>query len=220
MIRTRSYLAFVLAVALGMMSASAQTTRPAATTQAAGAVTSADPALAINLMRQEMVDAFNKGDLDRLLSHLDPDVVVTWQNAEVCRGPEAVRAYYNKMMVGPDKRVKSVAANPTVDDRHVYGDWAISWGKMNDTFVLTNGSDFAFDSRFTASIARRGDAWKVTSFHVSVNAFDNPILRIAAKKAATLALLLGAVVGLVIGLIVGMLIKRRGRARAGAGGTA
>ena len=29
----------------------------------------------------------------RILEHLDPDVVVTWQNGEVCRGREQVRAY-------------------------------------------------------------------------------------------------------------------------------
>ena len=31
----------------------------------------------IAIMRDAMVDAFNKGDLDRLLSHTTPDVVVT-----------------------------------------------------------------------------------------------------------------------------------------------
>src|SRR5689334_21757485 len=120
----------------------AQTTQP---------VSDEDPLQAINHLRTELVDAFNKGDDDRLLSHLDPDVVVTWQNGEVCRGPQAVRAYYNKMMTGPDKRVEKVSADPKVDDRHVYGDWAVSWGKMNDHFVLTDGSQLALDSRFTAT---------------------------------------------------------------------
>ena len=76
---------------------------------------------AIGLLRQELIDSFNKGDLDRLLSHLDPDVVITWQNGEVCRGPTAVRAYYDKMMKGPDRRVEKVSADPKVDDRHVAG---------------------------------------------------------------------------------------------------
>jgi hypothetical protein len=65
------------------------------------------------------------------------------------------------------------------------------------------------DSRFTATIARRGDVWKVSSFHVSVNAFDNPILGFAAKKAGGWALLLGLLAGLAVGTIVGLLIQRR-----------
>jgi ketosteroid isomerase-like protein len=186
----------------------APTTRPAS---APTAVTAVDPTQAIGQLRQELIDSFNKGDLDRLLSHLDPDVVITWQNAEVCRGPDAVRAYYDKMMKGPDRRVDKVSADPKVDDRHVYGDWAVSWGSMNDHFTLTDGSELSMKSRFTATIARRGDVWKVTSFHASVNAFDNPILGYAAKKAGTWALVIGMLVGILIGAVAGALVARRRR---------
>src|SRR4051812_98418 len=182
----------LLAIVLPMFAAraSAQAAPTTAPSEAA-AVKVDDPTQAITQLRQELIDSFNKGDLDRVLSHLDPDVVITWQNGEVCRGPGEVRAYYDKMMKGPDRRVDKVSADPKVDDRHVYGDWAVSWGSMNDTFVLTDGSKLAFNSRFTATIAKRGDVWKVTSFHVSVNAFDNPILGYAAKKAGTWSLIVG-----------------------------
>jgi ketosteroid isomerase-like protein len=184
-------------------------------TSAVAAVTEPDPVKAIGVLRGELVDAFNKGDLDRLLSHLDPDVVVTWQNAEVCRGPAAVRAFYERMMVGPDRVVKKVSVNPTVDDRHVYDNaWCVSWGNMHDAFDLNDGSSFTFDSRFTATIARRGEAWKVTAFHASVNAFDNSILRVAARKVGTWAAAAGAVAGLVLGTVVGAVLARR-RARPG-----
>jgi len=179
-------------------------------------VTDPDPTRAIGLLREELVEAFNKGEVDRLLSHLDPDVVVTWQNAEVCRGPQAVRAFYERMLVGPNRVVRRISAKPTVDDRHVYdNNWAVSWGNMHDEFELNDGSGFRFDSRFTATIARRGDAWKVVAFHASVNAFDNPVLGIAAKKAGTWAGLGGAAAGLVIGVVVGALVGRR-RKTAGA----
>ena len=200
---------FVVSAILVPFVADAQTA-PATTAPTTGVVTN-DPTQAITQLRQELIDSFNKGDLDRLLSHLDPDVVITWQNGEVCRGSDAVRAYYKKMMTGPDRRVEKASADPKVDDRHIYGDWAVSWGKMNDHFVLTDGSDLAMNSRFTATIARRGDVWKVTSFHVSVNAFDNPILAYAEKKTGTWALVIGVVAGLVVGLLVGVLLGRRRR---------
>ena len=184
--------------------------------QPAPAVTEPDPTKAIGVLRGELVDAFNKGEMDRLLSHLDPDVVVTWQNAEVCRGPAAVKAFYERMMVGPNRVVKQVAVNPTVDDRHVYDNtWAVSWGNMHDTFSLNDGSSFTFDSRFTATIARRGDAWKVTAFHASVNVFDNPILKLAARKVGTWTGIGGGVVGILVGLLLGALMRRRGAAPAG-----
>ena len=196
---------FIVALLMSCLTAIAQ---PGPATRSA-AVTSDDPTQAIHLLRQELINAFNAGDLDRLLSHLDPDVVITWQNAEVCRGPAAVRAYYDKMMTGPQRRVEKVSADPKVDDRHVYGDWAISWGSMNDRFVLTDGSDLSMNSRFTASIARRGEVWKVTSFHVSVNAFDNPIVSYAIKKSGTWMLSIGLIAGALAGVLIGVAIGRR-----------
>jgi ketosteroid isomerase-like protein len=162
-----------------------------------------DPAVAIGALRNELIDSFNKGEVDRLLSHLDPDVVVTWQNGEVCRGPAQVKAYYDKMMTGPDRVVQSVSSDPKVADRHIYGDWAVSWGEMNDHFKLTDGSDLSMGSRFTATIARRGDTWKVTSFHASVNAFDNSILDLYVRKTALWSSVVAGFIALVAGLAVG-----------------
>jgi ketosteroid isomerase-like protein len=179
----------------------AQTTRTA--------VTDADALSAINSLRTELVDAFNKGDVDRLISHLDPDVVITWQNGEVSRGPDGVKAYYNKMMTGENRIVQKLSAEPTVDDRHIYGDWAVSWGNLHDEYTLNDGKSFKFDSRFTATIAKRGAEWKVVAFHASVNAFDNPILRMAASKVGTWAGIIGGVIGLFVGLLIGRMRGKR-----------
>jgi len=194
---------FFLAIALVLATTSAaraQTTQP---------VTEPDPMKAINQLRTELVDAFNNGDVDRLVSHLDPDAVVTWQNGEVSRGPDGVKQYYNRMMTGPNKIVAKLSASPVVDDRHIYGDWAVSWGNLHDEYELTDGSKFKFDSRFTATIVRRGEEWKITSFHASVNAFNNPILAIAERKAATWSGAIAGVVGLVVGVLVAALLGRR-----------
>jgi len=176
-------------------------------------VTFADPEAAIATMRNELVDSFNKGDYDRLISHLDENVVITWQNAEVCRGPAEVHAYYDKMMTGPNPVVKAVHADPQVDGRHIYGDWAVSYGKMNDHFTLTDGSELNFDSRFTATIARKGDVWKITAFHLSVNAFDNAILKMAIGKTATWAGVIVGIVALLVGFVIGRVTKQRRASR-------
>ena len=160
-----------------------------------------DASAAITKLREGLVDSFVKADIDRLLTFLDPDVVVTWQNAEVCRGPEAVRAYYQRMMTGPNRVVKEVKAAPEVIGRNVYNDWAISWGNLRDHFVLTDGSELPLNTVFTATIAKRGDQWLVRGFHASVNAFENPVMGLAIKKTAMRIGLSALVAGLLIGFM-------------------
>ena len=79
---------------------------------------------------------------------------------------------------------------------------------MNDTFHLNDGQSFTLNSKFTATIARRGEAWKVTSFHVSANLFDNDILRYAVRKAGTMGATVAGIVGLIIGFIVAFVLRK------------
>jgi ketosteroid isomerase-like protein len=186
----------------------------AAQAQTTRAVVESDATKAIDVLRGELIDAFNKGDVDRLLLHLDDDVVVTWQNAEVCRGPKAVKAYYDRMMTGPNRIVAKLSSNPVVDDRKIFGDWAISTGNLHDQYTLNDGNSFRFDSHFTAVVARRAGEWKVMAFHASVNAFDNPILRIAEGKVGTWAAVIGAILGFIVGVVAARVISRKRRAPA------
>jgi ketosteroid isomerase-like protein len=172
-----------------------------------------DASAAIDKLREGLVTSFKKGDVDTLLTYLDPQVVVTWQNSEVCRGPESVKAFYQKMLGGDKPIVRSIHSEPKVLGRQVFGDWAVSWGNLHDHFVLTDGSDLPLESVFTATIAKRGDRWLVTAFHASVNAFENPILQIATKKIAFWAGLSGGVAGLVIGWFLARILGRSRAAR-------
>lgn len=168
-----------------------------------------DPLDAINRLREGLVTSFNKGDIDALLSHLDTNVVVTWQNGEVSQGTAGVRAYHDRMMKGERPVVKQVTCNPVVTGRHIYGDWAVSWGNLHDRFLLTDGTDLPFNTLFTATIARRGDRWVVTAFHASVSAFDNPVLATAIKKSGLVAGVGGLIAGALLGLVMGRLVSRK-----------
>ena len=161
-----------------------------------------DANAAINRLREGLVTSFKKGDIDTLLTYLDPDVVVTWQNAEVCRGPEAVRAFYQRMMKGERPIVREIKSDPEVLGRQLHGDVAISWGILRDHFLLTDGSDLPFNSVFTASIAKRGDRWLVTAFHASVNVFENPVLSYAVRKTALWTGLGAGAIGMLLGAII------------------
>jgi ketosteroid isomerase-like protein len=171
-----------------------------------------DATEAITHLREGLIDSFNKGEVDRLLTYLDTNVVVTWQNGEVCQGPAAVRAYYDKMMLGEHRIVREAKSNPEVLGRHVYGDWALSWGNLHDTILLMDGTALPFNTLFTATIAKRGDRWLVVGFHASVNAFNNPVLALAVRKTIFGAGGGGIVMGLLAGIFLGVVISRRRRA--------
>jgi ketosteroid isomerase-like protein len=186
----------------------AQTT-PAAAMPTTSAPT-ADPSLQeINTLREGLVDAFNKKDIDKLLTYLSPDVVVTWQNGEVSKGPDQVKAFYNRMMVGDSAVVDSISAAPEVEGRALSGDTSISYGHMNDTFKLKDGMEFHLDSRFSAWLVRDSGRWLVCGFHVSANVFDNEIQRTYVRKSSLWTGIAAGVGGLVLGWIIARLAGRK-----------
>lgn len=160
----------------------------------------------LRALRDELVAAVNGGNLAAVLRCLHPNVVVTWQNAEVSRGRDGVKAYYERMLDGPSKVVESFAVQPTVDELTLLygGDTGIAFGRSRDHFVLKGGLDFTLDGRWSATLVRHEGRWVVASFHASTNLFDNVLLRIERR----LKWWVGAV-GLLLGLILGVLWGRR-----------
>src|SRR5262245_29685107 len=107
----------------------------------------------LRALKERLLTAFNKKDLDGLLKNVHPKVVVTWQNAEVSRGHDGIRKYYQKMLEGPNHRVESVTAQADVDELTIlYGDQSngLAFGSLDQQFTLTDGSAFPLKSRWTA----------------------------------------------------------------------
>lgn len=158
---------------------------------------------ALRALKQDMEDALNTQDVDRLLSHLHPDVVFTTMNNDVRVGKESIRAYYDEMMRGPNRVVEKVTAKFEVDDlTRLYGNTGIARGSSKDHYVLTDGTDIVIDSRWTCTLVREGDRWLIAAFHYSTNVFDNPLLSklkyygaIFISVATLAALLAGFVIG-------------------------
>ncbi|HEV3119329.1 MAG TPA: nuclear transport factor 2 family protein [Gemmataceae bacterium] len=175
-----------------------------------GKVPAEDPAHEqLRTLRREMVQAINTNNIDALLTHLDKDVVVTWMNGEVSRKPEGVREYIERMTKGPNHMVNSYTTEAEVEDlTHLYGDTGVAYGHSNDRFVLTDGSDFVVNTRWSTTVVKKDGKWIVANFHASTNMFDNPLLYIAVRRAATWTALIAVVVGLAIG-VIGMRVLRR-----------
>jgi len=138
-------------------------------------------------------------DIDGVLQLMQPDAIVTWQNAEVSRGTDQIRAYYNRMIKGSTPIVKKFSTKATLGGPAAfYSDTAIAYGMTVDTYELTSGLHFTLDANWSTTVVKTDGQWKVAAMHFSTNLFDNPLLNNAerlvwiASIAAFLAGLLAA----------------------------
>lgn len=169
---------------------------------------------ALRALRDGFVDAINKNDIERQLTFLHTNVVMTWHNGEVSRGHDGVRAYYDRLMKGPQKMVEAFSAEVKVDElTALHGEnTGIAWGSSTEHFKLTNGRAFDLAGRWTATLIRENDKWLIASLHMSTNIFDNAIVTMMKDRVMMLAvavLLFGALVGGFVGWRMGKPRVRR-----------
>ncbi len=220
-------------ILLMTLSATAQTPAPAtpavATSPAASVSPSADaktpeeakkpedPAhQELRDLRTKMQDAMNGGDVESLLENVTEDVVFSTMNGDVVRGKDGIRDYFNKMLSGADSPVKSVKTAFEADDLTIlYGGSlgepevaGVAFGHSDDQYVLKDGTEFTVSPRWTATMIREPDGWKIASFHYSVNVFDNPIMNKMRSSLAKIASV-AAVLCLVLGFVFGRLSARK-----------
>ncbi len=163
-------------------------------------------------MRDGLLDAMNRGDIEGTLKFLHTNCVITWHNAEVSRGHEGVREYFNRVMTGPNRIVDSFNCSLKVDElTSLYGEnMGICFGSSDEHFKLATGKSLDVKGRWTATLVKEDGHWLVASLHVSTNLFDNVMLDLAKKTVVT-----AAVVCLVAGLVAGWLVGRRRKHAAG-----
>ena len=160
----------------------------------------------LRALRDGLLDAMNKADLEKMLTYLHPNVVITYQNAEVARGREGAKAYQLKMTTGPAKVVESFHAAAKVDELTILhgGDTGISFGSSVENFKMAHGGDITLNGRWTATLVKENGQWLVAALHCSTNLFDNPV--VAATKKAGVAAGAGSII---IGLVVGWFLGKR-----------
>ena len=168
----------------------------------------------LRTFRQGIQDAFSKRDIDRLLEHLHPDVVVIWQNGEINRGRDAVKAYYQRMLLNENSRLETMTADLDVSELSIfYGkekNTAIAFGTMEDSYkVRKSGFEFNLHSRWTTTLVKEGDRWLIVSAQASGNVFENEVLSLAIKKTTYWSAGIMLTAGVILGGIGGFFIRRR-----------
>jgi len=149
---------------------------------------------------QESQRGINSHDIQLFTKHIAPEARVTFLNGEVVQGPQGVQDYF-KRMVGDDPEAvlsEYQTKAEVVDLARFYGaDVAVANGTMHDVFTPKTRGIFEFDSKWSATFAKQGGAWKIVSLHFSTNAFNNALtdeLKEKIKQSALLAALTVAVV--------------------------
>jgi ketosteroid isomerase-like protein len=164
-------------------------------------------------LREDLTKALIAGDVDRQLEFAHKNIVTTWQNNDVTRGHDGLKAFLSKMDDGKQKVFQGYTQRPEADDLSIIysGDAAIAFGSSVPHYKIL-GMEFDLKNRWTATLVKEDDRWLIAAYHVSSNVLDNPVLD-AAKHAVYWTAGIALVGGIALGFI-GSAVVRRIRLRA------
>ena len=170
----------------------------------------AEPAVhdEIRELRDGLLAAIEQKDADTLLTFVHEDVVLTVQDGKelkAIRKKDGVRDYIERLLTGDSAGVSELKLNVEVDELTILhgDDSGVAFGHSADSYVLRDGSAFKLPTRWTATLVRAHDGWKLASLQVSSNLFQNPLLD-ALKNAAWIG---GTALGLAV--VVAFILGRR-----------
>jgi ketosteroid isomerase-like protein len=209
---------FALSLTAGAADEVAAVAEPATAAPAAGDEATHDE---LRAMRDAILAAWEKRDLDAMLAHADPQVVVTWQNGEVSRGPAEVKKFYQSLFEDGGGLIADMKSELKVDDLAILHDpdTAVAFGSIHDVITFRKslaasfigaGDRLDLESRWSATLLRKNGEWKIASYHVSANVFSNPVMSLAVKSTRRVAALAGFLVGVVLVVLI-VWIRRAAR---------
>ena len=111
---------------------------------------------------------------------------------------------------GPGAMFAKIEVRPVADEltRFLDDNSGVVYGTSDDTFHFKDGEVRSMKTRWSATVQKEGDLWKLVDVHFSANVLDNPLLSTAKSYAVKLAVG-GLFAGLVIGVLLMALLRRR-----------
>ena len=136
-------------------------------------------------MRAMLADveaALNAHDFSQAASHLDENGVIVYYNAEVTQGHDEGIRYFNRMLKDAAAVVKDYSVTGEVSAPAVFhGNTAVAYGTTEEHFKLAEGLEFVLHGRWSVTLQKNQDSWKIIALHFSSNLFDNPLLNNAKR---------------------------------------
>jgi ketosteroid isomerase-like protein len=158
-------------------------------------------------------DAINEQRIDKMEPLMAEHFSIVLADGQLITDLKDLKAYYQRLLDPATGVLKSLTIKPSADDLTMFVDpnVGVCHGISDDTFVLKGGATRVLHSRWTATVARTGDTWKIVALHAGTSILDNPILD--EYKQATKAVGIGtgaaAIVLAALGFVAGRRAARR-----------
>jgi ketosteroid isomerase-like protein len=154
--------------------------------------------------------AINAQDIEGIVAQMSPDCTVTWWNAEISRGHDEIRAYYQRMVKGEGRIISKYTTQAKLGAHARFvgsgADVALADGSMEDEFFPIIRGPFKLNSRWSATAAKVGGEWKIVNLHLSSNVFTNTLI-----SELTRAIWMVGSATFVIGGLAGWFLGRRAK---------
>ena len=151
--------------------------------------------------------SINSGDYEKMLPVLSDNLRATPVTQEFIKNKEAVTPYFHSWF-GSDKFLKKLTISFTPDvvtELSADRTWGVVYGSGLEKYLLSDGRNYDFPTRWTATVALENGHWKIRTIHIGTNFTDNPLLN-EARSAINKALYGAGGVGLLLGLVLGFLL--------------
>lgn len=165
---------------------------------------------ALRALKDRVVDAVNKQNMDAIAAEMTPDAVFTTMTNDVLKGPDEFKSYIIRMFTGSSRLIDSLTVTAEADDlSKLYADnqIAIATGKANAHFKLAVGKELDWPIRWSAMLVKQNEKWLITTAHFSANAIDNPLIN-ASQSISSWTPWAMAAAGLVLGLLLSRFLRR------------
>lgn len=132
-------------------------------------------------LRQLLVsvqEAVNNDQLELVEAHLHQDYVITVMNQEVVTKDWTLKQLFNEWFKKPDAFIKSLKIAPvaSIETKIYDGRFGVCYGTSTDSYELADGRSFDFNSKWTATMIKEGDQWKLLALHVGVDPIENTLI--------------------------------------------
>lgn len=169
--------------------------------------------LALIKLRNDIGAAIGKRDLSAVAGSLHKPFTATVVTQDTFTDFGKLKAYFDSLYTTHVPQIKTMTVAAEADERaQIYqGTFAVARGDTRERYELTDGRSFDLNGRWTATLVKDGDAWKLLAVHTGVNFLDNPVIALVGKSNVWTAAM-AAGLGLLAGFVGGW-FARRGRQR-------
>jgi len=164
----------------------------------------------LRLMLKTGAEALNTRNIEGLRPILNDPFFITAIDQKTFTDLGQFKSYYEQFFTGEKAPLKSITFNPVADIKTTFitENTGICYGTSGDAYVFKNGQSKQMNTKWTATVVKTSDGWKLANLHLAVNALDNPLLQTLREKMYMIAGA-GVVVGLVLSWLIGFMRRKK-----------